>query len=111
MDVFVSHPRLRIAAESYRIAAGRVALALFTLLCAVFIPAVAPRFSFLGEAAFAIYVSYTLVLYVLARLDRPRPHFAILVFIDLIWYSLLHYHHGGSLSPYFLCYFFPIFVA
>ncbi|MBA3321219.1 MAG: hypothetical protein H0T45_07185 [Pyrinomonadaceae bacterium] len=107
----MSHPRLRIAAESYRIAAGRVALALFTLLCAVFIPAVAPRFSFLGEAAFAIYVSYTLVLYVLARLDRPRPHFAILVFIDLIWYSLLHYHHGGSLSPYFLCYFFPIFVA
>jgi len=111
MDMLVRQSRLRIAAESYQIAAGRLALALFTLLCAVFIPAEASPFSFLGEAAFAIYVSYTLVLYVLAVLDRPRPHFAILVFIDLVWYSLLHYHHGGALSPYFLCYFFPIFVA
>ena len=59
--MFVRHPHLRIAAESYRIAAGRVALAVFTLLCAIFISAAAPRFSFLGEAASALYLFYTLV--------------------------------------------------
>ena len=109
--MFVRQRCPRIAAESQRIAAGRVALALFMLVCAVFVPAATPRFSLFGEAAFVAYVLYSLVLYILARLDRPRPDFAVLVFIDLAWYSLLHYHTGGSASPYFLCYFFPIFAA
>ena len=76
-------------------------------------PARVARFSLLSYASLCGFLVYSLIILYVTNQEKPaaRRIGFIATVLDLLWISLIVYSTGGSATPFFVFYFFPVITA
>ncbi len=91
----------------------RLGFALVAIIVIQLNPSRMTRFPVLSAVSLGVFVVYSLaVVYLLRRKEVYSEQFAIATTsLDLLWVSLIVFSTGGSRTPFFVFYFFPIITA